>query len=85
MPSLVSRLVPADGKGAAVGVFSSSQFFGAFIGGAGAGAIQGAFGVQAVFMFTALLLLIWFVVSFGMGSIKLKTAASEQNETKSYS
>lgn len=85
MPSLVSRLAPADGKGAAVGIFSSSQFFGAFVGGAGAGAIHGAFGTPAVFVFTALLLSLWFVVSLGMGTIKLKTASGEQNETKSYS
>lgn len=85
MPSLVSRLAPADGKGAAVGVFSSSQFFGVFVGAIGSGAIHGAFGVQAVFTFTSILLLLWFVVSLGMGSIRLKTTSSEQNESKSCS
>ncbi len=85
MPSLVSRLAPADGKGAAVGVFSSSQFLGAFAGAVGSGAIYGAFGVQAVFTFTAILLLIWFVVSLGMGAIKYKSSSSEQTESKSYS
>ncbi|MEE8387157.1 MAG: MFS transporter [Acidiferrobacterales bacterium] len=85
MPSLVSRLAPADGKGAAVGIFSSSQFFGVFVGAVGSGAIYGAFGVQAVFTFTAILLLLWFVVSLGMGAIRFKTASSEQNESKSYS
>lgn len=85
MPSLVSRLAPADGKGAAVGVFSSSQFFGAFVGAVGSGAIYGAFGLQAVFTASAILLLLWFLVSLGMGAIRFKTAASEQSESKSYS
>ncbi len=85
MPSLVSRLAPADGKGAAVGVFNSSQFFGVFVGAVGSGAIYGAFGVQAVFTSTAILLLLWFVVSLGMGAIRFKTASAKQNESKSYS
>lgn len=33
LPSLVSKLSPADCKGSAMGVYSSSQFFGAFLGG----------------------------------------------------
>lgn len=85
MPSLVSRLAPADGKGAAVGVFSSSQFFGAFVGAVGSGAIYGAFGVQAVFTFSAILLLLWFVVSLGMSAIKFISEDGEQTESKSYS
>lgn len=85
MPSLVSRLAPVDGKGAAVGVFSSSQFFGAFVGGAIGGAVFGAFGGSAVFLFSAILLLFWFAAALGMGDIQLKRSRSGQNESKSYS
>jgi MFS family permease len=85
LPSLVSRIAPADGKGAAVGVFSSSQFMGAFAGGAAGGALFGAYGAGAVFLFSAILLAIWFLVALGMGEIKLKTAAADQTDAKSYS
>jgi len=37
LPSLVSKIAPAGQKGAAMGVYSSSQFFGAFVGGAAGG------------------------------------------------
>jgi len=37
LPSLLSKAVAVDGKGAAMGVFSTCQFMGAFAGGAGGG------------------------------------------------
>jgi predicted MFS family arabinose efflux permease len=37
LPSLLSKSVAADGKGAAMGVYSTCQFLGAFAGGAGGG------------------------------------------------
>jgi len=85
MPSLVSRIAPGDGKGAAVGVFSSSEFMGAFVGGAFGGALFGAYGAGAVFLFSALILGIWFLVSLGMGDLQLKSAASDQTDLKSSS
>jgi MFS family permease len=85
LPSLVSRIAPSDGKGAAVGVFSSSEFMGAFVGGALGGALFGAYGAGAVFLFSAIILGVWFLVALGMGDIKLKTAASDQTDAKSYS
>ncbi|MFV1997723.1 MAG: MFS transporter [Acidiferrobacterales bacterium] len=85
MPSLVSRMVPPDSKGAAVGVFSSSQFLGTFVGGAVGGAVLGAFGGSAVFLLSSILLLLWFVVALGMGDIQFKRSDPEQNESKSCS
>jgi len=41
LPSLVSRVAPVDGKGTAMGVYSTSQFLGAFVGGAGGGVLLG--------------------------------------------
>ncbi|HEB98276.1 MAG TPA: MFS transporter, partial [Thiotrichales bacterium] len=38
LPSLISKMAPPDSKGTAMGFYSSSQFLGAFIGGAGGGA-----------------------------------------------
>ncbi|HET7676128.1 MAG TPA: MFS transporter, partial [Gammaproteobacteria bacterium] len=69
LPSLISKVAPADGKGTAMGVYSSSQFLGIFVGGAAGGWIQGAFaphGLAAVFAFAAVLALIWLVVAATM-------------------
>jgi predicted MFS family arabinose efflux permease len=85
MPSLVSRIAPKDGKGAAVGVFSSSEFMGAFVGGAVGGALFGQYGAGGVFLFSAILLGAWFLVALGMADLKLKNPGSDQSENKSYS
>ena len=58
-PSLVSRIAPADAKGSAMGVYSSSQFMGGFMGGAGGGWLYGAFGPSAVFIALALVCALW--------------------------
>lgn len=44
LPSLLSKAVALDGKGAAMGVFSTCQFLGAFAGGAGGGWLLDHFG-----------------------------------------
>jgi predicted MFS family arabinose efflux permease len=49
LPSLVARIAPPDLKGTAMGVFSTSQFLGAFSGGMLGGWIQGLAGIGAVF------------------------------------
>ena len=59
LPSLVAKMSPADKKGTAMGVYSSSQFFGAFVGGAAGGWIHGQVGATAVFLFCAGLTLLW--------------------------
>lgn len=58
-PSLVSRIAPPDAKGSAMGVYSSSQFMGGFVGGAGGGWLYGAFGASAVFIALALMCALW--------------------------
>ncbi len=66
LPSLVSKMAPAESKGTAMGFYSSSQFFGAFLGGVSGGSLQGAFGIDAVFLFCAIAALLWLVVAVGM-------------------
>jgi len=66
LPSLVSRMAPAAGKGTAMGVYSTSQFFGAFCGGVSGGVMYGAFGAGGIFMVSAGLALIWLLVCRGM-------------------
>jgi predicted MFS family arabinose efflux permease len=66
LPSLISRMAPAGLKGTAMGVYSTSQFFGAFLGGLLGGWMQKLFGVQGVFLFCALLTVFWFAAAAGM-------------------
>lgn len=66
LPSLVSRLAPAGMKGTALGVYSSSQFLGIFIGGAAGGWIQGLLGLPGLFGFAGLLALLWWGLSLGL-------------------
>jgi MFS family permease len=66
LPSLISKLAPPDAKGTALGVYSTSQFFGAFLGGVMGGWMHGLFGLQGVFAFAALGALLWFGVAYSM-------------------
>ncbi len=66
LPSLVSRFAPADAKGTAMGVYSSSQFFGIFVGGALGGWIQGHWGLDGVVVFCVALAALWGSVALFM-------------------
>ena len=66
MPSLLSRIAPAGVKGSVMGIYSSSQFMGAFAGGVLGGAIASQFGEQMIFLVMSCLGLLWFIVSTGM-------------------
>ena len=59
LPSLVSRMVPAPMRGAAMGAYSTSQFFGAFVGGALGGIALGYLGLDGVFACAAASTLLW--------------------------
>lgn len=66
LPSLVTKLTAPELKGTAMGVFSSSQFLGAFTGGALGGALQGGLGAPAVFLGSGTFILLWLLVAFTM-------------------
>lgn len=66
LPSLIAKMAPPDSKGTAMGFYSSSQFFGAFVGGAAGGWLHGRFGLGAVFLFCALATLGWLAFAAGM-------------------
>jgi predicted MFS family arabinose efflux permease len=65
MPSLVSRLAPAEGRGMAMGIFSTTQALGIFAGGALGGLLAGRLGGAAVFLAAALLIALWALVARG--------------------
>ena len=66
LPSLVAKFAPADKKGTAMGVYSTSQFSGAFIGGLTGGTIYGTFGVSAVFDLCGVMALVWAIIAVTM-------------------
>ena len=68
LPSLISKVAPADSKGTAMGIYSTSQFIGAFLGGGVGGWLLGAYGLAAVFGFCALMAAAWALVAVGMPS-----------------
>jgi MFS family permease len=78
LPSLTSRMAPAEGKGTAIGVYSSVQFFGTFAGAVMGGYLYGRYGTQGVVIADAALLVIWLIVAFGM-------KAPEALSTRTYS
>ncbi|MBN2865234.1 MAG: MFS transporter [Thiotrichales bacterium] len=66
LPSLVVKLAPADKKGTASGVFSTSQFLGAAVGGALGGYFYQHYGYNGVFIFTTLIGAAWFIAAITM-------------------
>ncbi|HHM04867.1 MAG TPA: MFS transporter [Gammaproteobacteria bacterium] len=66
LPSLVAKVAPADKKGTAMGVYSSSQFLGAFAGGALGGGLHGALGLSGVFGFCTVAAAVWVAVAATM-------------------
>jgi len=67
LPSLVSRIAPIDSKGTAMGVYSTSQFLGAFVGGTGGGILLGSsYGVTGIFTACAIAAALWLVWAIGM-------------------
>jgi predicted MFS family arabinose efflux permease len=70
MPSILSRIAPAGVKGTVMGIYSSSQFLGAFVGGLLGGAIASKYGEQAIFLAMALICLMWLYLTFSMQKLK---------------
>ena len=65
LPTLVSRIAPGSARGVAIGVFTSLQFFGAFIGAAAGGFIYGRWETTGIVIFDAALLVIWLAAAVG--------------------
>lgn len=66
LPSLISKVAPAGGKGTAMGVYSTSQFLGAGLGGVLGGWLYQQGGLALVFAGCAVLCGLWLMVVWGM-------------------
>lgn len=63
LPSMVSKIAPIHSKGAALGIYSSSQFLGIFFGGTTAGLVQSLWHTEAVFVYCAILAASWLLIA----------------------
>jgi MFS family permease len=66
LPSLVSRIAPPHARGAAIGVYNTTQTLGLFVGGLAGGWLAKHYGAAAVFAGCAFLALVWFAAAFPM-------------------
>ena len=76
LPSLVSRLAPAQGRGVAIGVYNTTQTLGVFFGGLIGGWVASYHGDTGVFVVCAVLVAVWLVVAAGMRSPGTKANGS---------
>ncbi len=70
LPSLIAKMAPGERKGTAMGVYSSSQFLGAFGGGLLGGLVHTRFGIEGVFLFCGGVALLWLLIARGMNDPK---------------
>ncbi|MDI1300553.1 MAG: MFS transporter [bacterium] len=66
LPSLVSKICPPGSKGTAMGIYSTSQFLGAFIGSPLGGVLSGHFSYGFLFAVLAVLAGVWLLVASRM-------------------
>ncbi|MCW8905678.1 MAG: MFS transporter [Sedimenticola sp.] len=66
LPSLISKMAPVESKGTAMGVYSTSQFIGAFLGGVVGGAVYARFGLGGVYLGGATAAVLWFLLAYRM-------------------
>ena len=71
-PSMVSRLAPANARGAAIGVYNTLQSLGFFVGGLGGGWLMKHGGASALFMTCAALMAVWLLVAWPMQTLVAK-------------
>ena len=66
LPSLVSRIAPAEGRGVAIGVYNTTQTLGVALGGVLGGWIAKHHGATTVFGVCAVLAALWLLGAAGM-------------------
>lgn len=87
LPSLVSKQAGPTSKGTAMGVYSSSQFLGIFVGGLAAGLLYQFAGNLGIFFCNAAISLLWLSLSFFMkpeaylSTVILSYPSTVKNET----
>ncbi len=70
LPSLVSRIAPAQARGVAIGVYNTTQTLGVFFGGWLGGWLATHHGAPGVFVLCAALAALWLAVAVGMRPVR---------------
>ena len=86
LPSLISKLAPAAAKGTAMGVYNTAQSLGVAVGGVVGGYLAHHYSFGTVFMFCAVLMLLWLIFAVTMQTppqVKTKMYHTEQLTAKS--
>jgi MFS family permease len=65
LPTLVTKVASKDVRGIAIGIFTTLQFLGAFVGAAAGGFLYGRSGTAGIMIFDTVLLAIWLVLAVG--------------------
>ena len=66
LPAMVSRVAPMHARGAALGLYSTLQYLGAFVGGIAGGWLLGAGGERAVLAACGALCAVWILIAAGL-------------------
>ncbi len=72
LPTLIAKYAPAAQRGAAMGVYSSLQFLGVFLGGAIGGWLHAKFGINSVLQLCMLLAVVWIFISLRVFRLRVK-------------
>jgi predicted MFS family arabinose efflux permease len=67
LPAQLTLAAPGQERGAALGIFATAQFLGAFLGGALGGVLLGRFGLGGVFWGSAAVAVAWAVLAAALG------------------
>ena len=67
---MVAKIAPAGSKGTAMGIYSTTQFLGIFVGGVLGGIVLHRFGMSSVFLLCGICGLLWVVVAVTMRNPK---------------
>jgi len=70
IPSLVSRIAPAQARGTAIGVYNTTQTLGLFFGGLAGGWLAERWGASTVFAACGMLSLTWLGIAAGMRPVR---------------
>ena len=81
LPSLISRIAPPNAKGAALGVYNTTQAFGLFLGGALGGWLVKNYEAGAVFIGGAAMAVLWLAAAVTMPAVPLRRAVTTAPST----
>jgi MFS family permease len=76
LPSLVSRVAPRELKGAAIGIYSSVQFLGTFVGATAGGYLYSHWSIAGITIPGAAMIAIWLILVSGMRAPAAQTFPS---------